>query len=349
VSTVAWLPDSFGFTWQLPQIMQQCGIEYFVTGKLHWNDTTKFPHGCFWWESPDGTRLLTLMSPPNVTGVMDTNPITMVNYSIDWEVQTGLQDIFWLPGVGDHGGGPTRDMLEVAAKWDKSPFFPQVVFGTAGEYLVEIDPESVAHRGEGAKEEKEEFPVWRNELYLELHRGCYTIHADQKLYNRRCERLLYEAELWSTLATSLCGDRFDIQLLFSNIETILRKVGVCQADLDLQQLMEIAWKKVLFNQFHDILPGTSIPEVFTEANRDWESAIAIGESLLDYALETIAADIRLPEPPQGDAIPVVVFNSLNWERSPVVILEDPRLKSDRVFQVWSDRGEEMSASSDGKG
>ncbi|MEO1672983.1 MAG: alpha-mannosidase, partial [Cyanobacteria bacterium J06631_2] len=153
VSTVAWLPDSFGFTWQLPQIMQQCGIEYFVTGKLHWNDTTKFPHGCFWWESPDGTRLLTLMSPPNVTGVMDTNPLTMVDYSINWEVQTGLQEIFWLPGVGDHGGGPTRDMLEVAAKWDKSPFFPQIVFGTAGDYLEGIDLGGVAQRRRGAKEE----------------------------------------------------------------------------------------------------------------------------------------------------------------------------------------------------
>jgi len=374
VSTVAWLPDSFGFTWQLPQIMQQCGIEYFVTGKLHWNDTTKFPHGCFWWESPDGTRLLTLMSPPNVTGVMDTNPITMVNYGIDWEVQTGLQEIFWLPGVGDHGGGPTRDMLEVAAKWDKSPFFPQVVFGTAGGYLEGIGLKSFAQSRRGAEREREregllvsrdvngfkaatgnsrqeeskaEFPVWQDELYLELHRGCYTVHGDQKLYNRRCERLLYEAELWTCLATLLCRDKFDVQTLFSNMKTILRKAGVCQADP--QQLIEIAWKKVLFNQFHDILPGTSIPEVFTEANRDWESAIAIGESLLDYALETIAADIRLPEPPQGDAIPVVVFNSLNWERSPVVILEDPRLKSDRVFQVWSDRGEEMSASSDGKG
>ena len=103
--------------------MQQCGIEYFVTGKLHWNDTTEFPHGCFWWESPDGTRLLTLMSPPNVTGVMDTNPITMTDYAVKWETQTGLQNIFWLPGVGDHGGGPTRDMLEVATKWNRSPFF----------------------------------------------------------------------------------------------------------------------------------------------------------------------------------------------------------------------------------
>ncbi|MEL6494156.1 MAG: alpha-mannosidase [Cyanobacteria bacterium J06623_7] len=325
LATVAWLPDSFGFTWQLPQIFQQCGIEYFVTGKLHWNDRTKFPHGCFWWESPDGTRLLTLMSPPNVTGVMDTNPITMTNYGVDWEVQTGLPEMFWLPGVGDHGGGPTRDMLEVAAKWNRSPFFPQVEFTTAAEYLKRInlspklpDPEHKSQR---------EFPIWRDEIYLELHRGCYTVHADQKQYNRRCERLLYEAELWSTLATLLCGDRFDIQSLLSNVEIVSRKAALNLPDsaVGLQQLIEIAWKQVLFNQFHDILPGTSIPEVFVEANQGWEQAIAIGESVLQYALDNIATSIELTHAPQIDAIPVVVFNSLNWQRSQVITIESERL------------------------
>ncbi|MEM6612903.1 MAG: alpha-mannosidase [Cyanobacteria bacterium P01_C01_bin.72] len=344
IATVAWLPDSFGFTWQLPQIMQQCGIEHFVTGKLHWNDTTKFPHGCFWWESPDGTRLLTLMSPPNVTGVMDTNPLTMVDYGIDWEVQTGLREIFWLPGVGDHGGGPSRDMLEVAAKWERSPFFPQIGFTTAKDYLQEIS----MPRRQGAElgeKIKEEFPVWKDELYLELHRGCYTIHADQKWYNRRCERLLYEAELWSTFATLLCGDRFDIQPLFSNMSTILRKADVCQGNP--QQLIEIAWKQVLFNQFHDILPGTSIPEVFTEANRDWQKAIAIGESLLNHALSTIASSIKLPNPPQAGALPVVVFNSLNWERSQVVTIADQRFSDEQVFAVWNEEGEKIPVHSNG--
>lgn len=342
ISPVAWLPDSFGFTWQLPQIMEQCGIEYFVTGKLHWNDTTKFPHGCFWWESPDGTRLLTLMSPPNVTGVMDTNPMTMTNYSIDWEVQTGLQEIFWLPGVGDHGGGPTRDMLEVATKWNQSPFFPQVEFATAADYLARIDR---AQSRQGAKKKSAGgFPVWRDELYLELHRGCYTVHGDQKRYNRRCERLLYGAELWSTMATLLCGEWFDIQALLPNIKTILEKAGFCQGEP--QQLIEIAWKKVLFNQFHDILPGTSISEVFTEANGDWEDAIALGESLLQSALKTIASYIKLPDPPQADAIPLVVFNSLNWKRSQVITIEDQRFRKDQNFEVWDNQGKSMITSSD---
>ena len=326
ISQVAWLPDSFGFTWQLPQIMQQCGIEYFVTGKLHWNDTTEFPHGCFWWESPDGTRLLTLMSPPNVTGVMDTNPIIMTDYAIKWETQTGLQDIFWLPGVGDHGGGPTRDMLEVAAKWDRSPFFPEIKFSTALDYLDKISvcnnindrPIDNSPSPSHLVPPSPEFPVWKDELYLELHRGCYTVHAEQKKYNRYCERLLYEAELWSTLATLLCKDKFASQPLFPNISTILEKEDLCQADY--RQLIEVAWKKVLFNQFHDILPGTSIAEVFVQADRDWQTAIEIGEHLLQTALKAIALSIELPEPPLPDAKPIVIFNSLNWERSAVVTL-----------------------------
>jgi alpha-mannosidase len=290
---VAWLPDSFGFTWQLPQIFKQSGIEYFVTGKLHWNDSTKFPHGVFWWQSPDGTQLLTLMSPPNVTGVMDTNPITMVNYAVDWEKQTGLKDAFWLPGVGDHGGGPSRDMLEVQQRWQQSPFFPQIKFTTAIEYLSSV----IGHWS--FENQQRTIPVWNDELYLEFHRGCYTTHADQKQYNRRCEELLYQAELWSSLATITLGKTYP------------------------KKELEESWKKTLFNQFHDILPGTSIPEVFIEANQDWQQVEQIGKKILDESLEAIASQIILPPPPHPKAQPIVVFNSLNWQRSEVVSFSIP--------------------------
>ena len=338
ISTVAWLPDSFGFTWQLPQIFQLCGIEYFVTGKLHWNDSTKFPHGCFWWSSPDGTQLLTLMSPPNVTGVMDTDPIVMTDYAVEWEVQTGLREIFWLPGVGDHGGGPTRDMLAVANKWRKSPFFPQLEFTTAADCLKRINSD---RKHNEVDDNEHQFPVWHDELYLELHRGCYTVHADQKRYNRRCERLLYEAELWSSLAILLCGE-LDVKSLSSELNTVLDSATLERVDPNL--LLEIAWKKVLFNQFHDILPGTSIPEVFTEANRDWLGAIAISKSLLQQALNTITAQIELPEPPQAEAIPIVVFNSLNWKRSQLVTVEDSRFGAPTLaYYIHNEREEQEIA------
>ena len=297
---------------------------------------------------------------------MDTNPITMTNYAIDWEIQTGLPEIFWLPGVGDHGGGPTRDMLEVAQKWQNSPFFPEIKFSTASDYLAKIirqgnnddylarsgcvasPKDSASPLGQSRQDAKEisdaqyHFPVWKDELYLQLHRGCYTVHGEQKKYNRHCERLLYQAELWSTLATLLYGDRFVIQSLFSNVKTIIEKEGLCQADP--QQLIEIAWKKVLFNQFHDILPGTSIPEVFIEANQDWEAAIAIGENILENAQRAIALSIDLPEPPQPNAIPLVVFNSLNWQRSEIVTITDKKFANDNLFfWVCSDRGERIDS------
>jgi alpha-mannosidase len=207
-------------------------------------------------------------------------------------------------------------MLEVAAKWNNSPFFPEIRFSKGIDYLEKI----TQHDDNHPVSQSPDFPVWKDELYLELHRGCYTTHADQKKYNRYCERLLYEAELWASFATLLCKDRFVSQPLFSNISTILEKEGFCQADW--QELIAIAWKKVLFNQFHDILPGTSIPEVFIEANQDWESAIEIGENILHKALRAIASSIKFPQAPQPDAKPLVVFNSLNWKRSQLVTIED---------------------------
>ncbi|MDB9496687.1 alpha-mannosidase [Spirulina major CS-329] len=295
ITPVAWLTDSFGFCWQLPQLLKQGGIDYFVTQKLHWNDRTKFPHGFFWWEAPDGTRLLTLMSPPNVTGVMDTDPITMTNYSVQWEQQTGLRDVFWLPGVGDHGGGPSRDMLTVSRRWQQSPCFPNVTFTTAAQYLGQLS-------------QQEALPVWADELYLELHRGCYTVHADQKWFNRRCEAALFEAELWSAIASRL--DSFTYP----------------HADL------EQGWKQVLFNQFHDILPGTSIRPVFEQANPQWEAALATAQGIQQQALAAIASHIPLPPCPIANAQPLLIFNPLNWQRDAVIELP-------RVGQLYDATGQ----------
>ena len=309
ITTIAWLPDSFGFCWQLPQIFQQSGIEYFVTGKLHWNDTTKFPYGLFWWQAPDGTRLLTLMSPPNITGVMDTNPITMANYALDWEIQTGQKDAFWLPGVGDHGGGPSQDMLEVQQRWQTSPFFPRLEFTTALDYLQTVS----AGREEEKSSSLAEIPVWNDELYLEFHRGCYTTHSEQKRHNRYCEVLLYQAELFASLATIISEQNNSQHTLSSKKNNT--DILVCQ---DWQANIESAWRKVLFNQFHDILPGTSIPEVFVEANQAWQEVKEIGEKILKDSLEAIASFITLPSKPHPNAQPLIIFNSLNWQRSEVV-------------------------------
>lgn len=307
---IAWLPDTFGFPWQLPQILKQAEIEYFVTGKLHWNDTNKFPYGCFWWQSPDGSQIFTLISPPNVAGVMDTNPITMSNYSLDWEKQTGLKDIFWLPGVGDHGGGPTRDMLEVAQRYDDSPFFPQIKFSTAEDYLNKITAIS-----------PQNYPVWNNELYLELHRGCYTTHGDQKYQNRYCENLLYQAELFSTIA-SILHYQFIPDYQFDN---------------QIQSQIEANWQKLLLNQFHDILPGTSITAVFTEANQLYQEIITSTNNILLTSLEAIASYIQLPNFEINYSHEVTIFNSLNWVRSEIVELD---IEGEN-YRLYDDEGKEI--------
>jgi alpha-mannosidase len=284
ISRVAWLPDSFGFCAQLPQLLKQGGVDYFLTQKLRWNDTTQFPHEAFWWQAPDGTRIFSIMTPPIGESI---DPIEMSTYAKDWEAKTSLKESFWLPGVGDHGGGPTRDMLEVTRRWQQSALFPQLKPSTMTEFCQQVESNL------------QDVPVWDDELYLEFHRGCYTSHADQKRYNRRCEHLLTEAEMFSAIAT------------------LLAQTPYPKAEL------ETAWKKVLFNQFHDILPGSSIPEVFADANQEWELALQTALDLREKALGAIAAQIRLPEPPVSNAIPFIVHNSLNWERSEVVHWQVP--------------------------
>jgi alpha-mannosidase len=256
---------------------------------------------------------------------MDTNPLTMASYAINWETQTHLKDVFWLPGVGDHGGGPTRDMLQVAKRSLASPFFPRLEFTTAHAYLQHIKApleteqnnrtlgasfadESVGEpttspqnhpssaRPGSVPNPQFSIPVWNDELYLEFHRGCYTTHADQKRWNRRCEGLLYQAELFASLATLSSGADYP------------------------QSELEDAWKKVLFNQFHDILPGTSIPEVFVEANTAWQEVEQIGLEIVENSLRAIASQIALPPPPQPNAQPIIVFNPLNWQRSELIAL-----------------------------
>jgi alpha-mannosidase len=282
ITKVAWLPDTFGFCWQLPQFLKQAGIEYFVTQKMLWNDTNQFPHDVFWWEAPDGTRIFSLMSAPIGEGI---EPVKIAKYAVDWQEKTGLNHPLWLPGVGDHGGGPTRDMLEVARRWQTSPFLSELKFTTVVNYLDSI-----------SQQVDSSLPIWRDELYLEFHRGCYTTHADQKLANRRCEDLLYQAELFASLAAIASNQPYP------------------------KTELESAWKQVLLNQFHDILPGTAIPEVYIDANRAWAQVNQVGNQILQQSLEAIASSIHLPPPPQPEAIPVVVFNSLNWERSEVIPL-----------------------------
>jgi alpha-mannosidase len=296
---IAWLPDTFGFCWQLPQFLKQAEIEYFVTQKMTWNDTTKFPHPLFLWRSPDGSQILSLMSAPIGEGI---DGVKIHKYQQEWQEKTNLSDYLWLMGVGDHGGGPTRDMLELAQRWESSDFFPKIAFSTVSTYLDHVKNNL-----------PDNLPIYDDELYLEFHRGCYTTHGDQKRFNRVCEGLLYQAELWSTIA-KLSGN-----------------FPYPQGEL------ETLWKQVLFNQFHDILPGTSIPEVFTESNRNWLQVIQNTTEIIQQSLQAIARKIQLPSPPEKNALPFLVFNPLNWERTEIVSLKI----NSRTAKIYDVEGKEL--------
>ena len=315
LSTVVWVPDSFGFCATLPQFFANAGIEYFVTQKLRWNDTTKFDYGAFWWRSPDGSQVFSLMSAPIGESI---DPVKMASYALEWQSQTGLPESLWLPGVGDHGGGPTRDMLETAQRWQKSPFFPDLEFTTAEKYLQQIvETRFIASVSNyDSPPTSPTFPIWNDELYLEFHRGCYTTHADQKRWNRRCENLLYEAELFATLATVSCD------------------VTYPKAEI------EAAWKQVLFQQFHDILPGSSITQVYTDALPQWQQVEQVGTKILQESLLAIASHITLSEPPKPNSLPIFVFNSLNWQRSEVVSIALP---TPEEWQIYDASGKQMAS------
>lgn len=311
-SAIAWLPDSFGFCWQLPQLLRQGEIHCFATQKLRWNDANAFPHELFTWQGRDGSEILALMLPPIGS---DIDPVAMARYACDWEANTQHQTCLWLPGVGDHGGGPTRDMLEKARRWEQSPFFPQIRFGGVDGVLDAVGWDGggrgeAGKRGSGEAESPSAFclmpstfsppslPTWADELYLELHRGCYTTHADQKWYNRRCEDRLFVAELLAVIAARVA------RLPYPKAE------------------LEAAWKQTLFNQFHDILPGSSIPQVFEEANRVWQGALKTSAGIIEQGLEAISGCIAL-SPPVPGAWPVLVFNPLNWSRREWVAIPLP--------------------------
>jgi alpha-mannosidase len=274
---VGWNPDAFGYNWQLPQILKKSGLEFFVTQKLFWNEVTRFPYRLFWWEAPDGSRVLTYF--PNHYG-NPIEPVPMAKDLADYAAATGHREYMHLYGVGDHGGGPTRSMLETATRWRAAgALYPRLFFGTVHEFFERAMAELPRLNP----------PVWRDELYLETHRGTYTSQAATKRNNRQSEILLLNAEKFSALA-QLFGHPYP------------------QGDLD------AAWKKVLFNQFHDILPGSSIAAVYRDAERDYAEVRRIGREALQGALRELADRIRT----KGPGLPLIVFNPLSWTRTDVV-------------------------------
>ncbi|UZX01999.1 alpha-mannosidase [Arthrobacter sp. CDRTa11] len=248
----AWLPDSFGYSGALPQIVKSAGSRWFLTQKISWNQLNRMPHHTFSWEGIDGTRLFTHF-PPIDTYNSELSGRELAhaerNYRDHGRGNTSLVPF----GYGDGGGGPTREMLAAASRTADLEGSPKVRIGSAESFFTQ------------AEEEYKALPVWVGEMYLELHRGTYTSQARTKRGNRRSEHLLREAELWCTTAAVRSGGSFPYPAA------------------ELKRL----WRLVLMHQFHDILPGSSIAWVHQDAERNY-SAIASGlEDLIARAAASV--------------------------------------------------------------
>ncbi len=232
-----WLPDSFGYSAALPQIVAASASRWFLTQKISWNETNVMPHHTFRWEGIDGTRIFTHF-PPVDTYNSELSAAELARAERQY-AEKGAGTMSLVPfGFGDGGGGPTREMVAAAVRTRDLEGSPTVTLGSPRQFFLDAEADYPAA------------PVWSGELYLEFHRGTYTSQARTKQGNRRSEHLLREAELWATAATVRRGAPYPVEAL------------------------NRAWRTVLLQQFHDILPGTSIAWVYAEAERNYAEVAA---------------------------------------------------------------------------
>jgi len=301
---IGWNPDSFGYNWQLPQIYKKSGIDYFVTSKLLWaTDYTRFPYRLFWWEAPDGSRLLSYF-PHEYANQFEAQQIAN-DFSFYAPLIYGpkLSDnpqMLYLYGIGDHGGGPTRTMLDRAEQL-RAPdtVFPKIQFSTATDFFADVQRELPTLN----------VPTWNGELYFQYHRGVYTTQSETKRRIRRAEEQTLDAEKYASMAF-LLGRHYP------------------------QDELELAWKNLLFDQFHDIMPGSGIAVNYLDAKRNLEDVARIDGKITDESLGEILAHINT----QGDGIPIVVFNSLSWPRTEVIEVEAQLSGQAKQIEVVDSKG-----------
>ncbi|WP_256201103.1 alpha-mannosidase [Thermoanaerobacter thermocopriae] len=298
---ILWLPDVFGYSAALPQILKKSGIDYFMTTKISWNEYNKMPYDTFMWRGIDGTEILThfITTTDYVKGEAKgwfttyngfLNPSQVMGCWQRYQ-QKGINNyVLNSYGYGDGGGGPTKEMLEIGKRLAKGiPGVPKVRMGKAIDFFKQLEKNV---------KDNPRLPKWVGELYLEYHRGTYTSMARNKKYNRKIEFLNLDSELFSTMNMILQGKEYPQSEINKN------------------------WEITLLNQFHDILPGSSIKEVYEESKKQYEEINARGKNIINSALDSICSNINLKN------ISLVVFNQLSFERSDIVEFELPESWSD---------------------
>lgn len=276
--TEFWNPDVFGYAGQLPQIMRLAGITKFLTQKLSWNRFTSPPHHTFYWESPDGSSVLTHFPPADTyNGTCEVEELRY--HAANYKNSDRGKDAYYLFGHGDGGGGPTVEMLETLRRTKDLLGVPR---------CKQRSPEQFFERLE---RNTRSIPSIVGELYFELHRATYTSQAMMKRGLRKSERLLHDIELIGVLAAS------ESQVAYP------------------KESVDQLWKKLLLNQFHDILPGSSIAEVHEQARGDFASILEYGQAIREELLESLSSS----ESEDACTLPV---NTTSVERRDVVELPD---------------------------
>ncbi|MCC7355313.1 MAG: alpha-mannosidase, partial [Anaerolineae bacterium] len=286
---VLWLPDVFGYPASLPQIMARSGCPYFGTAKLTWNEYNRMPYNSFRWSGIDGTEVVShlLTIPALYWRPKVGTPISSYDAMLTPGELTGAwerygqkdvhEELLITFGHGDGGGGSKPEMVERSRRLTDLPGIPR------------LRPGRVADFFSGLARVADRLPVWHGELYFEYHRGTYTTQAANKRANRQSEYLYHNAELFASLA-HLWGHAYP------------------------QERLNQGWEMILLNQFHDILPGSSIPAVYKDSQAQYAQVRAAGEAVLNDALKAIAAQVGLP----GSEPSLIVFNSLGCSRTDVV-------------------------------
>jgi alpha-mannosidase len=283
-----WLPDVFGYPASLPEILKGCGVEFFLTCKLHWQAQNPFPYHLFRWRGLDGSEVISHI--PKLKDYYNGIP-NPEQLSIAWNnyLQKAEYPEVMLPyGYGDGGGGATEEMLELLERSNGNDFpgLPKTRTGPSEKYFNDV------------VKKKPKLPVWDGELYLETHRGTYTSQGPTKRANRKSELALREAEIFGAFA-NIGGKKVNLK--------------------DLKN----AWQITLLHQFHDILPGSSIGMVYEETLSDLTKVRETVGSIIDNALTGL-----VPGKPEKSPDAVCVFNSLSWPRNDMVTATVPAAGKD---------------------
>ncbi len=272
---VLWLPDVFGYAANIPQIIKKSGMKYFMTIKIYWSQVNKPPYQTFEWEGIDGTSVLTHFAPGGDYNA-NVTPEQTVKFWNAYKQKNLNDSALYIFGYGDGGGGPTRQMLESAKRLKSFPGMPRVKHSSAQHFF-----ESLEKQVEG----NPMLPRWVGELYLEYHRGTYTSQADNKQFNRRSEIALQTAEQLSSLAMLTAGAEYP------------------------QEQINKAWELTLLNQFHDIIPGSSIAAVYEDSDKDYAAILGAADEAISGAITSIAASVA------ADPGELVVYNPLSFARA----------------------------------